>query len=564
MIMTENRRIVKEGTQTLYLLFISGFCSFALGSSDFHLITISKNYTEAKTYCREMYTDLATVHNSTDMDNLITLVPSTTARAWIGLETGDVRMWHWSWPDQKLDYFNWKAGEPQINNEDACAAMDQHSEWIESDCGTKRSFVCHGNSNTSGLIFVAETKSWRDAQNYCRGLSSDLISIHSAKENEAVHNVSVSQNVWIGLFKDPWKWSDGSESSFRYWKPNQPNYRRGQNCAAAIFKDEGQWNDLNCAGKRKFVCRGARKSIPTSTIQTSTQDTPANLTTVSNTSSQEVMLTYHLTVDTTNQSHTTNVTTEEAKTNSEPTTPNTTDLVSNTSSTELNNATTEMTTVTATQQPLTTTAQVTPDSVSTLTTLMGTSAQNTTQFSTLKPTENSFPIEMTTVTATQQPLTTTAEVTPDGVSTLTTLMEISAQNTTQSSTLKPIENIFPTGNLILIQENMTWIEAMDYCREHHIDLVQITTKDIQGKVAEMANNATSPHVWLGLRYTCKFNFWFWTKSTTGCYQNWAPGQGSEGKYDCGATGAIEATGRQQWVGLPETEQLNFICYACTG
>lgn len=125
-------------------------------------------------------------------------------------------------------------------------------------CLKYQTFGLAGNSNTSGLIFVAETKSWRDAQNYCRGLSSDLISIHSAEENEAVHNVSVSQNVWIGLFKDPWKWSDGSESSFRYWKPNQPNYRRGQNCTAAIFKDEGQWNDLNCARNRKFVCRGGK------------------------------------------------------------------------------------------------------------------------------------------------------------------------------------------------------------------------------------------------------------------------------------------------------------------
>ncbi|XP_039973313.1 lithostathine-1-beta-like [Xiphias gladius] len=109
---------------------------------------------------------------------------------------------------------------------------------------------------------------------------------------------------------------------------------------------------------------------------------------------------------------------------------------------------------------------------------------------------------------------------------------------------------------------MTWIEAMSYCREHHIDLVHVTSKDIQEQVAEMAKNATSPHVWLGLRYTCDFNFWFWTRSTTGCYQNWATGQGSERKYDCGATGALEATGRQQWVGLSETEKLNFICYAC--
>lgn len=105
---------------------------------------------------------------------------------------------------------------------------------------------------------------------------------------------------------------------------------------------------------------------------------------------------------------------------------------------------------------------------------------------------------------------------------------------------------------------------MGYCRKHHIDLVHITTRDVQERVAEKARNATSPHVWLGLRYTCSFNFWFWISSGTNCYLNWAPGQGPEGKYDCGATGAIQATGGQQWVGLPETEKLNFICSSCVG
>lgn len=119
-------------------------------------------------------------------------------------------------------------------------------------------FGIAGNSNTSGLIFVDKTKTWRDAQNYCRGLLSELISINSSVENEAVHNVSRSQNVWIGLFKDPWMWSDGSKSSFRYWKPRQPNNLSGQNCVAAIFTDKGQWNDLKCSGKRFFVCRGGK------------------------------------------------------------------------------------------------------------------------------------------------------------------------------------------------------------------------------------------------------------------------------------------------------------------
>ncbi|XP_071372194.1 C-type mannose receptor 2-like isoform X2 [Centroberyx affinis] len=363
-----------KGTQILCLLFFSGFSSFTSGSSDFHFVNVAENYTDAKSYCRDKYTDLATVHNAADMDNLIASVPSNIHRAWIGMEIGDVWRWHWSSPDKGLDFFNWKAGEPQNSNQDICAAMNPGGEWFVSDCDTRQSFVCDG-SNDTGHIFIAEGKSWREAQNHCRNiLSSDLVSIQSAEENEAVQKVSQSQTVWIGLFKDRWKWSDGSNSSFRYWKPNQPNYFRGnQDCVAAVFRDKGQWNDLRCDIKRKFVCH---------------------------------------------------------------------------------------------------------------------------------------------------------------------------------------------ENLILIRENMTWNEAMSYCREHHVDLVYITANEIHEWVAEKAKNATSSHVWLGLRFSCSFDFWFWIKSYAGCYQNWAPGQGPEGQYGCGITGAIEATGGQQWVGLPETEKLNFICYMC--
>lgn len=109
--------------------------------------------------------------------------------------------------------------------------------------------------------FFAETKSWRDAQNHCRGLSSDLISILSSAQNVAVHNLSGSQKVWIGLFKDPWKWSDGSNSSFRFWLPSQPNYFDGQDCTAAIFRGQGKWNDLKCTSSRNFVCRGGKLPI---------------------------------------------------------------------------------------------------------------------------------------------------------------------------------------------------------------------------------------------------------------------------------------------------------------
>lgn len=113
-----------------------------------------------------------------------------------------------------------------------------------------------GIGGTGAYTFVAEAKSWRDAQSHCRNLVSDLVSIHSAEENQAVLTASASQSVWIGLFKDPWKWSSGSPSSFRDWKPSQPSYHRGQDCVVAVFRDQGKWNDLVCQGKRHFVCRG--------------------------------------------------------------------------------------------------------------------------------------------------------------------------------------------------------------------------------------------------------------------------------------------------------------------
>lgn len=118
------------------------------------------------------------------------------------------------------------------------------------------------NNETGGYISVADAKSWRDAQDHCRGLLSDLVSIQSAEKNEAVRNVSGSQSVWIGLFKDPWRWSDGSSTSFRYWKKSQPNYHQNQDCVAAIFLDQGKWNDRPCNRNHSFFCQGGKFGVP--------------------------------------------------------------------------------------------------------------------------------------------------------------------------------------------------------------------------------------------------------------------------------------------------------------
>ncbi|KAL7853030.1 hypothetical protein SRHO_G00188150 [Serrasalmus rhombeus] len=115
--------------------------------------------------------------------------------------------------------------------------------------------------------------------------------------------------------------------------------------------------------------------------------------------------------------------------------------------------------------------------------------------------------------------------------------------------------------LILIKQNLTWREARRYCRDNHVDLVSVHSEEIQLWVKEVAQKASTELVWLGLRHTCTPGFWYWLNVSPMCYQNWAIGNGTGGE-DCSTverTGAVQARGGQQWVSLPETHKLNFIC-----
>ncbi|XP_036417844.1 macrophage mannose receptor 1-like [Colossoma macropomum] len=119
--------------------------------------------------------------------------------------------------------------------------------------------------------------------------------------------------------------------------------------------------------------------------------------------------------------------------------------------------------------------------------------------------------------------------------------------------------------LILIKEEKTWREALRYCRENQVDLVSVHTEKMQHWVEFVINNATTANVWMGLRHTCTLSFWFWVSGEFVCYQNWAPGNGTEVE-DCSGgerTGAVQS-GSKQWVSLPENQRLNFICTTSEG
>ncbi|XP_032365027.1 myotubularin-related protein DDB_G0290005 [Etheostoma spectabile] len=65
---------------------------------------------------------------------------------------------------------------------------------------------------------------WTEAQRYCRAHHTDLASVRNSIDNTMIQDlISGEQRAWIGLNRDPWKWSDGTNSSFSFWKTGQPD-----------------------------------------------------------------------------------------------------------------------------------------------------------------------------------------------------------------------------------------------------------------------------------------------------------------------------------------------------
>uniref|UniRef100_A0A3Q3GTG2 C-type lectin domain-containing protein n=1 Tax=Labrus bergylta TaxID=56723 RepID=A0A3Q3GTG2_9LABR len=133
-------------------------CGFSSGPDvTFALISTSMSWTEAQSYCREHHTDLASVRNLAENQEVKQLVPPGQ-RVWIGLSRES-----WKWFDGSNSTFrNWSPGRAEPNNLDPkedCAAADFNNKggWEDWTCDWKRSYICHSLGEwtlMSHLVFL--------------------------------------------------------------------------------------------------------------------------------------------------------------------------------------------------------------------------------------------------------------------------------------------------------------------------------------------------------------------------------------------------------------------------
>lgn len=111
-------------------------------------VPIGKIWSDAQTYCRSKYTDIAAVRNEKELA-LLTERIETDYYVWIGLHSGPEA---WRWSLENPNYYGtgdagfrmWAAGAPFLNETycKVCVLMQSNGGWTDADCNNMSPFIC--------------------------------------------------------------------------------------------------------------------------------------------------------------------------------------------------------------------------------------------------------------------------------------------------------------------------------------------------------------------------------------------------------------------------------------
>ncbi|KAK2862656.1 hypothetical protein Q5P01_002189 [Channa striata] len=237
---------------------------------EYHHVPEAKTWNEAQSYCRQKYTDLATIKNTEEMNQLISTVSSAgySSQVWIGL----YNQINWRWSDgytgSGAGYRNWEtsAKQPDFDSADQFfVSIGSDGRWWDDDSSVKHPFICYaGNQQNPEFVFVHEESNWSSAQSYCRENFTDLITVRNRTENRKIQNLVPDKKwAWTGLFRDPnFYWSDQSIFSYSCWDDVlNPVGLLNIICGVADLQSSGKWKFLPCDTRKPFVCYKIKKQV---------------------------------------------------------------------------------------------------------------------------------------------------------------------------------------------------------------------------------------------------------------------------------------------------------------
>ncbi|KAI7793197.1 putative C-type lectin domain family 4 member K-like [Triplophysa rosa] len=114
--------------------------------------------------------------------------------------------------------------------------------------------------NHSSYYISSEWKTWSESRRDCRERGADLAIINNREEQTFLTQVTSANIVWIGLMNSDeeglWKWVDGTNMTFGFWEPGEPNNKlSNEYCAVSLFN----WADYPCNYTFVWICERGLK-----------------------------------------------------------------------------------------------------------------------------------------------------------------------------------------------------------------------------------------------------------------------------------------------------------------
>ncbi|XP_073344522.1 macrophage mannose receptor 1 [Pagrus major] len=269
--------------------------SIRFGSYCYNIGSEKKTFDDAKQACGEAGGNLVDVVDRYENALLVSMVGLRPEKYfWTGLSnTADKSTFRWT-TRRQVTFTNFNVGMPDRHQ--GCVAMTTGvfaGLWDVVSCSTKEKYICKKPAEGIHVTTVPPTtpalsceagwtpagrrsvcfklykktknrkKTWQDAQDFCKAIGGDLMSIHSRQdlENAPFHS---SDAAWIGFSlgtNQGFVWSDGSASDYENWGYGEPNNHNDvEHCAEVHLYYGRHWNDAHCESTNDWICQ-IRKGV---------------------------------------------------------------------------------------------------------------------------------------------------------------------------------------------------------------------------------------------------------------------------------------------------------------
>ncbi|XP_064408108.1 C-type mannose receptor 2-like [Latimeria chalumnae] len=118
---------------------------------------------------------------------------------------------------------------------------------------------------------------------------------------------------------------------------------------------------------------------------------------------------------------------------------------------------------------------------------------------------------------------------------------------------------FRTGKSVLVEKNLTWDRAQNYCRSHYRDLISVSSSQEIKTLISQLQDLSAWLVWIGLQRNNDRNTWLWSSGDPVNFTNWNPGQpnNAHGSQHCAAI----LSNSSRWHDTSCTENRSFVCFS---